>query len=106
MLLSVIDEFNEYEKKYGLIKPEDLKQLIAESERLDFDCLAFVSFETDTIFNQLQMRNMLKELDILCDKTDVNKALLDNIKKAIQFGLTEDYMYIKFERMNNQLGTA
>ena len=32
MLLSVIDEFNEYEKKYGLIEPEDLKHLIAESE--------------------------------------------------------------------------
>ena len=52
------------------------------------------------------MRDMLKELDVLFGKTDVNKALLDKIKKAIQFGLTEDYMYIKFERMNNQLGAA
>ncbi len=106
MFLSVIDEFNEYEKKYGLIEPSGLTQLISESERLNFDCLAFLSLETDTIFNQLQMRDILKELEVLYDKTDVNKALLDKIREAIQFGLTEDYMYLKFEQINEQCGEA
>lgn len=97
MIFSIIDEFNEYEKVYKDIDCESLKLLVKEAERLNFDCLAFISSDVDTIFNQIQMRDILKELDILRKNTKVNQELIDKIKEAIDYGLLEDYHYLKFE---------
>ncbi len=96
MQMAIIDEFNEYEKKYNLINVNDLKQVVSVSTKLDLDCLSFVSFEEDTIFNQVQMRDILKEIDIL-SSLEVSVPLLDLIKEAVYFGLQDDYRYLKFE---------
>lgn len=97
MIFSIIDEFNEYEKVYNDINYEDLEFLVKEAERLNFDCLSFISFDCDTIFNQIQMRDILKELDILRKNTNADQKLIDKIKEAIDYGLLEDYHYLKFE---------
>lgn len=96
MFLSIINECNECEKDFGLIDLNNLTHIIKQSKVLNFDCLAFISVDVTTIFNQLQMREILKELNIL-RQTKANKTLLNNIQKAIEFGLTDNYMYLKFE---------
>lgn len=96
MLLSVVDECNEYEKSYKLTDIHNIKQLVEEAERLGFDCLAFISFDEITIFNQLQMHTILKEIDILRKQGTVDEKLIDQIDAAITIGI-KDYMYLKFE---------
>lgn len=101
MLLLIINECNECEKNFGLININSLKNIIAKSKLFDFDCLSFISFSVATIFNQLQMQRILEELHILRYEIEIDKLLLDTIQEAIQFGLTDNYMYLKFEVKDN-----
>jgi hypothetical protein len=96
MFLSVIDEFGEYERLFGHVSVFDLKKTVSQAKELDFKCLQFISFEMDTIFNQLQMKEMLVELNVLSQKNKTCDILV-LIREAITVGLVEDYLYIKFE---------
>lgn len=96
MFLSIIDELGNYEKIIGNLNNESLSKLLFLAKKLNLKCITYISEESDTIFNQLQIREISKEIEIL-SKNNGDNEILTALEKAIAFGLLEDYLYLKLE---------
>ncbi len=101
MILLVVDELGYPEKNFGIIDHVELSKIVQVAENNDFDCLSFISFESDTIFNPEQMAQIKKEIKILKKHQEINSDLLNKIHEAIKFGFSDDCLYLKFQKKDS-----
>ena len=91
--IKVIDEFGKYVTIFGQFKPYDVQQLIDLTEKNKMSCLAFIDLSGDTYFNELQCKDIKKELKIF-NNYNLNKALLDTLFRAADTAIKSE-SYIK-----------
>ena len=97
MILLVIDELNEVEKNYGEIDREQITNIINFSKEHNFECLGSVDLKLDTIFNEEQMGEVKKELEIIQQNQIADQKIINLIKEAIDFGTLDNYLYLRFQ---------
>ncbi len=97
ILVKIIDEENNTRSIIGQIDDLDLLEFIDVSEKLNFKCLSFLDVVGDTYFNEKQQLQIKNELSILENKQNVNKEILKLIKRGVSEGLSECFLYLKFE---------
>ena len=75
-----------------------LETLLADYNNKSSYCLRFVDLYGDTIFNTLQMPDLINELEGLLDKADSDekKKLIANIIRISKRCKDEVHLYIKF----------
>jgi len=94
--IKVIDEFGGTEGNFGCFEEDDLQKLVKIAEQEDMLCLSFIDLPQDTYFNELQCRDIQKELVILRNYIELDSKLLEAIYKAVELALKEE-SYVKFE---------
>jgi len=75
-----------------------LHRLLPSVEDTTFQCLRFIDWYGDTIFNRLQMELFLNELERITQKASTKKEtnLLANIRNLAQRCQNEPHLYLKF----------
>lgn len=76
-----------------------LHRLLPSHDDSSYQCLRFIDWYADTIFNQLQMQQFLVELNRIRSgaKTAMEKELLDSVQKMAERCRDDDLLYLKFE---------
>ena len=96
--IKVIAEFGELEHDYGIFGQNDIQKLVDIAVKENMSCLSFISLDQDMYFNEIQCKDIKKELDVLRkkEKNNVKKDLLDTIEKASDLAI-ENWSFVKFE---------
>jgi len=92
----VLDEFGEQSASFGKFNINDIQTIIDKAEKENMSCLAFVDILQDTYFNDIQCRDIKKEIETLKQYENLNPELMLTIQKAVNKALVEEE-YIKFE---------
>ncbi|GMU19547.1 MAG: hypothetical protein AMXMBFR12_07390 [Candidatus Babeliales bacterium] len=73
----------------------DIIELNKEAEKYNLDCLAFLDFVGENIFNHLQIPQIKKKIAILKTTTNL-KTTLDVLEKAVTQVPIDPKYYLRF----------
>ena len=75
-----------------------LHQLLPAHDDPSYQCLCFVDWYGETVFNRLQMKVLLAELGRIrrAVETIEEEALLDHIADLVREGQTKPHRYLRF----------
>lgn len=80
----------------GSLDIEDITKLNKEAEKHNLDCLTFLDYVGENIFNHIQIIQISREIEILKKNTSHLKKTLDVLEKAInQMPINPNY-YLRF----------
>lgn len=94
--IKVIYEFGEFIDDFGQFKEENIKKLVKIATKKNMPCLSFINLPNDSYFNELQCKDIKKELHILNKYNELDKNLLDSIEKAVDLAIEKE-AFVKFE---------
>jgi len=95
-LIKVIHEFGELIDLFGKFEEKDIQLLVKKAIKENMSCLLFVDLHRDTYFNELQCKDIKKEISILKSYKELSKVLLDSIEKAVDETIKRE-VFLKFE---------
>lgn len=99
--LLVITEFGETLKKNGVIDTLNLQKIVALAKNEGMVAIGYVDPQGDTYFNELQLREAQKEIDILSTYSELSQHDLALIKSSVDYALLQGgFVYVKFEHIS------
>lgn len=98
-VLLVIDDDCVVEKKYCYIEDRYLDRIVEKSKEKNFDCLSYVLWYENTMFNSVQMEVIEQEVKSLKSCFDDNDMIVifNTILEAINFAKKDPPLYLLFE---------
>ena len=95
--VSIMNEKYEIISDIEEIETNEFEKIIKAAEHLNMKCLSLADYVGDTFFNEKQMLSLRQEVEILKEQKNINQDALKIIKNAIDEGLKDVFLYLKFE---------
>lgn len=96
--LITMNEFGEVLKECGSIDQASLQKIVSIAESEGMSCVSYIDTEGDTYFNEAQLQEAQKEINILSTYSDVSREVVELIQSAIRCALEQgSFTYLKFE---------
>ena len=98
MGFNIILEGEDREPLEQVEDPKNILHQLLPSEDVSYQCLRFIDWYGDTVFNRLQIQPLLSELDrvIECARTSEENALLARIRELAVRCSKEPHLYLRF----------
>ncbi len=97
IILQVIDKKWKIIKEIGGVEDMKLHNFTKQCNQKNLKCLSFVDFVGDTYFNEKQIREILKEIEVLQEDKQVNQEIVEIIQRGCLEALKGFNYYLKFE---------
>lgn len=90
-----MDEQYNLLSELGTLEMRDIIELNKEAEKYNLDCLSFLDFVGENIFNHLQISQIKKEIAFLKTATHL-ESTLDVLEKAVAQVPIDPRYYLRF----------
>jgi len=100
--IKIIEEWGELISSFGKFEEKHFQELVGVATSENMMCLAFIDLPRDAYFNEIQCKDIRKELEVLKEYSKLNMNLLDSIGKATELVIKKS-AYLKFEVVDRPL---
>jgi len=94
--VKAVSETGELIASFGRFEKDDIQRLIDVATKQNMSCLSFINLPRNMYFNELQARDIKKEVFTLTKHKELSQNLLKSIEQAADVADKEE-AFVKFE---------